>query len=300
MTDVTLTWDPVVGQTVEFSTGHAARYRMRTLDGLGPVGVPFTGSHIEGKTKAHTVKKKVNGKIVKHKVPGQPGHTVLDTPVSERIVVAQGLIQAVGMGDLWSARLDLASALAVEPVALGSQVTLGILKLVRGHGLPDLQLRAVPVGCTIPLLPGGSGVLPFDVEWHCPYPFWSTVTPDTVDVPTRNVSVDVTNEGDGASPPLILIYGPAVTVTVTNVTTGKAFRITGAIPAGQHVEVDCARKTVVLVNGAARSNWSAHLARGFQGFWPLVPGVNAIKWDRVSTTGVPDVTVTFASIYRGV
>lgn len=102
-------------------------------------------------------------------------------------------------------------------------------------------------------------------------------------------SVTITNAGDVDAWPVITAVGPGTDLTVTNQTTGLAWKFTGTMTAGSTLVVDTrpGRKSVRLdgFNAFGRLSDDSVL-------WPLAPGVNRISIGFAS--GTANSKVTFA------
>lgn len=280
-----LVWTPAVGNPITLATGAAAEYRLLSLDGIGPVAAQALTS----------------------KGPGQVGSTALDMSVPERVVSAQVLVQGHDLDDLWDLRADLGAAMASEPVPSGGTIALGTLKLVRGGSWPDLEIPALPNSVSIEMpRSAGHGVIPADLEWTCPYPFWRATSDETVNIPTHSTPVDVPNAGDALCPAIIRIHGDLTLVCVTDATPSPAlaFELSGQIPAGQYVEVDTTpgEVSVELVNGGVRTNWMSHLNISVADLFQLAVGANVVSWTRGvdGGSGTRAVVFTYRPRQRGV
>jgi hypothetical protein len=273
---------PAVGASVRFDTGDAARYRLVSLDGIGPVD-----------TTPQTIKS-----------PGQVGETAVDVTVPTRVVTVQGIIQAADLADLWAARATLSASLPVRPVRPGEEQALGRLRILRDP-LPPLEVLAMPLSSHLPAPRGSVGILPFDLEFVAPQPDWRT-TDDAVltfavaggfslplslplTMPTNNIKQDVLNLGDVDAPILARLYGACTDASITNATTGEVLKVLGAIAAGDYVEVSTAfeDKRVELVTAAGvRSSILSRLDLANAVFWSLRPGVNSVSFAAsINTSG---------------
>lgn len=279
---LSLVWTPPTGSAITMAT-EALDYLLLSLDGIGPVSsTPLTS-----------------------KSPGQPGTTGLDVVVPARLVIAQGQILGTDVANLWALRAALAIAMAQEPVASGGSLALGLLTLKRNNSLADLEIPAMPNSSSIPFpQSGGFGFVPVDLEWMCPYPFWRATSDTTVTIVAASTPTAVANAGDALCPPLIRIFGDLTLVTVTNITTGEVFQISGQIPSGQYVEIDTTpgNKQVNLVNGGVRTNWMSHLNIAQDALFQLQPGANSVQWVAGSTggSGARDVVFVYRPRTRGV
>jgi len=86
-------------------------------------------------------------------------------------------------------------------------------------------------------------------------------------------SATLNNAGTFPMSPIVRIYGPTDNPTVENYTTGKQVSLALSIADGDYIEIDMAKKTVML-NGTA-SRFSSLADRDF---WDLQPGGNDIRY----------------------
>lgn len=272
---------PAAAPLVRFDTGFGARYRLTSLDGIGPVdAAPMT-----------------------IKSPSQVGETAVDVTVPSRVVTVSGIIQASDLTDLWNARSVLSASLPVRPIRSGQTLPLGRLRLIRDP-LPPLEVYAVPISTHVPAPKGSVGVLPFDVEFMAPQPDWRD-TADTVltfataggftfaitlplTIPTNNIRQDLINAGDVDTPFVARLYGACTDPIIKNETTGEQVKITGAIAAGDYIEVSTAfeDKHVWLVSGSTVTNVLSRYDIPSSTFWQLHPGVNTVSFTAsINTSG---------------
>ena len=86
-------------------------------------------------------------------------------------------------------------------------------------------------------------------------------------------SATVANNGNGASFPIIRIYGPSTNGHVRNSTLGVQFNIATTIATGDYVEIDLLNQTVLL-------NGITNYIQYFTGsWWWLEPGNNSIQFN---------------------
>lgn len=275
-------WFPALGsEAVEFS--HDWPFKIIRLEGL--THTPARGVSI--------------------KAPAQTGATLVDMTVDPRIV-SMGIVAAAGsQADLWALRRTLARAFASVPAESGDEAALGLLRIHRPGGLDPLEIQAVPRDSPKegPVMRGFS--LSADLEWEAPYPFFR----ETADALLRfesegglvfplvmplamesyNVEQDVNNLGDVPAPILVRMFGDAETVRIINITTGRTLEVTGAIAAGDYIEVDTAfgakRITLVEADGT-RTSVMDRVNLAAADFWQLAPGVNTVRFEAdVNTSG---------------
>ncbi|HVM29532.1 MAG TPA: hypothetical protein VM305_01995 [Candidatus Limnocylindrales bacterium] len=275
-------WTPPIGPVVAWRTGLDAVFRLLALDGIGPVGVT-----------PQTVKS-----------PGQPGETAVDTAVPGRVVTLSGLLQAADREALWTIRAQLAASLAAQPIREGQTQQLGRLRIARGDQAP-LELVAMARSAATAAPAGSVGILPHDVEWYCPDPWWREVDDSSftleqagaglafpvvfpLAIPSNNVEQDVENAGDVDAPVLARLYGDCTTARLRNLTYGETIEIGGNIPAGAYIEISTAfgdkRVEEVTIATGERAPAMDRLNLALADFWQLRPGSNRIRFE--ATTNV--------------
>ena len=276
----TLVWTPYSQSPITFATGGAADYRMLSIDGLSPV----------------------TAKVVTSKTPGQHGHTVHDVKIGPRIITVTFLIQGAGIGDLWSKRAALAASVGLETVATLMNFNSGQLLLSRGHSLSDMQIAALCTDLSMPLGPkSSSGISAADITFESPYPFWTPTSDTTVNIPTASTPVDCDNTGDALAP-VTYKLGPMISPTVTNVTTGKIFKINNTIPSGKHLLVAIGAKLTILLDDDSthvKVNWAKYLDHTKKYVTELSPGTNNIEWAPASGSPSGDLDVIYRPPSRG-
>lgn len=283
MTAPHLLWTPAVAGAVDLVTGlTSAGYRLLMLDGIGPVKAsPFTV-----------------------KAPGQRGSTALDMVVPERVVSAQVLILGATLDDLFTKRAALSAAMGSEPVSpfSAASLALGTLVLTRGGTQANLQIGAVPADLAMVLdRASSSGVAAADLEWFCPDPFWQPTADTVVTIPTSATPVACANPGDGYAYPTFVISG-AMTgpITVTDNTTGLAFKFSGNLTSGQTITVVTQPGLLSATLNPGATNYMASLDVSTGNLFPLAPGANAVQWVATAGGAGPrNVVVTYRPRYRG-
>lgn len=84
--------------------------------------------------------------------------------------------------------------------------------------------------------------------------------------------LDIANAGNAPYHPRIRIFGPVVNPAITNVTTGKQLRFVCTLTAGQYLDIDCRRKTVIDHTLTNRYSYKTG------DWWFIQPGVNSISF----------------------
>lgn len=283
-------WYPPSGASVTFETGSAATYRLVSLDGVGPVPVTTAGL----------------------KSPKQAGETPLDVLVPARVVVLQALVQAASNEALWPLRAALARALVSQPVRPDEDIQLGRLRVYRDGGMDPLELDAVVRSASMPAPKGGIGLLPIDVEFYAPSPWWRELADSTrileseggfewglefdLEMGTNNITVEIENHGDVDTPILARLYGEGSDPVISNDTYGQAIGIIGDVEADQYVEIDTAfgQSTIHLVDGGVATSAMDLLALDVaDDFWVLRPGLNTVSFE-----ATPNVSARAVIIWR--
>lgn len=288
-------WIPAAGTPVPFTTGPAAPYRLLALDGIGPVAV-----------EPQTIKS-----------PGQAGATAVDILVPPRVVVLQALLQAADNAALWALRSAVSRAMVAQPVRHGEAQETGRLVFER-DGMAAVEIEAIPRSASVPAPRGGVGVLPIDLEWLCPYPYWRDEEDVAValegeggfefslefslEMTSNNVQQEIVNAGDVDAPIVARIYGDCTDASLINDTTGETLTVVDQIEADQYVEISTAfgDKRVELVDGGVRTSIMDRVdLSGGDDFWSLRPGANTVRFDAgVNVSG--RATVAWRQRYGGI
>ena len=111
---------------------------------------------------------------------------------------------------------------------------------------------------------GGTGLL-YPLSYPLDYGLAPGVTPGALDLP---------NAGTASYFPRLRIDGAVTNPVVTLVETGAQIRYAGTVAAGQWLDIDCARRRVLL-NGVVSMRHKV----SFVGAWPTVPvGGGTLSW----------------------
>lgn len=275
-----------VGETIQFTTEYEAPYKLVAVQGLEPVSV----------------------QPVAIKSPSQAGETALDLVVPPRVVVVQGLLQAVSMTDLWPLRRALSRSCVAQPVRYNEDMVLGRLRLVR-DGQDILELDAVVLSSKFPQPKNNVGVVGFDIEFYSPSPYWREIEDETAtmsgsggfeyplvfteEFPGGSVTAEVDNVGDVDAPVVIRLFGEATNPRLTNDTTGEIVQITGSFTSDEYVEVNTGFgvKSVELVTISTGDRVSIFdQLDPDSDLWTLRPGINNLTFDADAiVTGYADV-----------
>jgi hypothetical protein len=93
--------------------------------------------------------------------------------------------------------------------------------------------------------------------------------------------VNVENEGNTLTYPILRVFGTGTTPTITNNTTGQSITLNTSIAAGDYVLIDTNPiRRQILLNGTT-SVYSV-LDFGTSSWWGLVPGINDIRFSFTS------------------
>jgi hypothetical protein len=98
--------------------------------------------------------------------------------------------------------------------------------------------------------------------------------------------------GTVETPPTFTFRGPCTSPSITNVTTGKTWRYTGSLLAGETLVVDIDAATVML--GGTGNRY--YLVDPASDWWMLVPGQNVLTY-AAAGAGTGDVTVKWRSAW---
>lgn len=94
-------------------------------------------------------------------------------------------------------------------------------------------------------------------------------------LPTPSGILNVVNNGDGESPPVIRIYGPGTNPSLTNVTTEQTLNLTYTlVTAEEYLELDFFARTITL-NGSTNRYSALNFATSE--WWYLQPDANEIR-----------------------
>lgn len=264
-----------------FTTGPGSAFRILEADGFGPVDTPLT-----------TIKS-----------PSQIGETAVDISIPMRRVVLQMLAIPGIAGDIWDLRRELARAFA--PQVPGRPVVLGRLRVLR-TGRPAREVQCFVASSDIPVSKNQGVVLPVDVEFVAPYPFWTDVEDTQLlfsqaggeqwalqfphDIDSNNIEQTVDNQGDVEAPIVARMYGDITVARIRNLTTGLQLEITGNVPATQYIEVATGfgekRVDLVTISTGARTSIMSRINLAKADFWSLVPGANVLRFEAdINTSG---------------
>lgn len=159
------------------------------------------------------------------------------------------------------------------------------------HGIHTFQIEAVapdPRFFSQSLTESGTEITEFSGGTPIP-----SAIPSPIGGATSTPLV-VQNVGNENTSPTFRIRGPGTEFTVTNITTGQSFTITGTYGGHQTIIIDTLKRTVMVGN--------ANILFRFSGDWiDIVPGQNAFRFTAIA--GTDDNTrlfVDFRSAYRGV
>jgi hypothetical protein len=106
----------------------------------------------------------------------------------------------------------------------------------------------------------------------------------------------VTNTGNVAIYPKIVLTNVMTNPTITNSTTGQFFTLQGLTTvAGDVVTIDMLNRTVLLNGGSVLAYMTSTSS-----WWPLLPGGNSISLTTVSSGDTVTANVTWRPAYRGI
>jgi phage-related protein len=85
----------------------------------------------------------------------------------------------------------------------------------------------------------------------------------------------VPNSGNETAYPIIRVWGAITDPEIINITTGKRFKFTTTVPAGNYLEIDTLMHTVFL-NGDLLYSKYGTMDNAISNWWGLAPGDNLI------------------------
>ncbi len=229
--------------------------------------------------------------------PGQYGRTVLDVPINERVITMTIAARAETNEESMRDRAMFSRYFfSPPPRRPNDEVKFGTLRVVRGYGMADVQIRALPRNSPQNVQQGPEAVFA-DVELVCPWPFFERMQDESVmlrssggfrfplrfplSMPGFNIRSEVNNGGDVAAPPLIRLYGPCTNPRLRKIETGEVLEVGLELTAGEYVEVETAfaRKRVQRVSGATRTNAMGRVNLARSDFFWLDPGISTIQFE---------------------
>lgn len=168
----------------------------------------------------------------------------------------------------------------------------GYLKLVKFTTLDDLDLQFYAY-ITQVLAPYTSMQKPILIgmvapDWRF---FDQTLQTESINPAATET---LTNDGNEQTNPIMRVYGPFSTATVTNLNNSETFTLSDAVTNGHWVEIDTQAHTVITDLGAsAYGSWSGDFMR-------LVPGDNDIMFTATGASGVCRLEVDWRDAYNGI
>ena len=119
---------------------------------------------------------------------------------------------------------------------------------------------------------------------------WFPFLPLTLNPSDAFATFNIENTGDVDAWPEVAVTGPGQEVTFTNLTTGKAWHVTGSLSAGSRLIVDSrpGRKAVTIdgTNAFDRLTPTSSL-------WPVVPGLNQLEASMAITDPASLIRITW-------
>lgn len=256
-------------------------YRVAKVAGLGEL--PDVSSSDDGRAQEHGL---------------HPGRDLLDGLVPEFDLV-------VGSGDIAADLAALRRATVVSP-----DVELPLT--YKWPGLPERRVLCRPRRRQVPTVPEQSvGRVQAAVQFAASDPrtyaedesslaltlpsaagglSWPLTWPLAWGVATSGAALAV-NAGDFETWPVARLDGPLTRPTLENVTTGRTFRTSLELAAGEFLLVDFAARAVLLNGTASRRAW----VMGSSQWWSLAPGVNEVKLGGIAGAG--SMTLTWRSAW---
>lgn len=233
------------------------------------------------------------------KAPFQVGETFLNVDPQPRRVLIDLRI-ADNLSKINELKSRLSRCLVSEPARVG-RGDLGLLVYHR-KGLEPVQLRAIPVQSPqFTQVSRKGNVIDADIEFFCPYPYWSkteietiSFSPDVVglefevefpiEFERASFEAEIINDGDVTTPVLIRVFGELETFTVVNETIGEQITVTGLIAENQYVEIDTSfgdKSVTLFEDGQEIEDIMYRVDFDVSDFWSLTRGLNKIRFDVV-------------------
>lgn len=246
--------------------------------------------------------------------PYQDGSTYIDALYQPRDIVVEGAISGSPV-DLTA----IATARRAIIAALNPKYGVGTLTYTWNGG--TLSIPAIPVSS--PVLPNKLSKEPyqrFQITFHCPDPYWRTVSATVVPIIYLGYSMEfpveflpggillselggikgqtanITIVGDVPSPLTMVFYGPADNPKITNTTTGEFVRIVKTLTAVEAATVttNFGNKTVTI--GGVNAMQYLDLQSTF---FQLQPGTNQLEcWEDGENVG-STVSISYYDRYIG-
>lgn len=251
-----------------------------------------------------------------HKGPGQIGATLRDHLVDPRVIEMQIALIATSDENRWVRRRELYKAMSVRPARHGEDPEKGLLQILR-PGQDTLEVEALPRHS--PQFTYRGPLLELvDLEFVAAPMVWKTISDSFTELQQEggfewplefplemvalHVQTEITNAGDMDAPVLLRLYGEITTGRMLNITTDEVIEITGAVAAGDFIEIDTAfgKKSVILETAAGvRSSVMDRLNLAKADFWQLRPGVNTVRFEADSNVS-GKATIYYRPRYSGV
>jgi len=108
----------------------------------------------------------------------------------------------------------------------------------------------------------------------------------------------VTNNGDADAWPILRIFGPCATVTITHVASGRALTFPSLnLPAGRWIEIDTrpGYRTVTWDNGGNASTYLSPASR--IDLFSIPPGTSEMRWTAFDSTNSARLRVAWRDAY---
>lgn len=181
----------------------------------------------------------------------------------------------------------------------------GYLRVTR----PDGEVRQI--GCVYSgglegdLSEGAPTWAPSVISLVAPDPYWTEATPTELvyDAGDLGAALGTVNDGDVDAYPVWTISGPLTAVTVSNVSIGKSWALTGlSLAAGDTLTVDTrpsSQRTTQQVVSDSGASLFANVTQG-SALWWLRSGANTYTITASGTSGDTTFGLSYLPRYRGV
>lgn len=241
--------------------------------------------------------------------PGDHGQTVTNALYGERVISLTGSIRGVDAADYQANRRALQQAVGLQHDADGYPVFRTLKLNINGdqYRIP-VSVKAFDMPYTLPLstkwkldLVATKWALESEAVYSAtvglPQPgglTWPTTFPITWSG-SGGGNVTVVNAGTVAAFPIVTIWPPVISPTLTNATTGERIELNLTQGPGDLITIDMFERTITQ---GGETNRMGALAAGST-FWALEPGENVIYYS-ANAYDTSVVTLEWRSAFSGI
>lgn len=246
--------------------------------------------------------------------PNVDGSIVPNQLYSSRLITLTGTVFADSVTDYQTRRTNLAKAIAISRTTAGDLQNL-TLKMVTDDGR-ELQVDCYTKNFTFPVDNLMHGKYKLDLLAPSIYIFGQELKNSDIfifqgggfsvpfaipfDMDEAGSSLtDINNAGNITSYPFYVLRGPLQNPVFSNITTGEQFSVTCNLTAGQLVEIDSLKHTVVY--RAFAGDTPVNYVNNFSGTYAgLVSGHNYCKLSNADFTKTGLISVQYRDAYSGI